>query len=68
MEMLITEEKFNEMREVLNTLTPRERKVLILRFGIDDGRAKTLKEVGKMFGLSPDRIRQIQKSALMKLK
>ena len=49
-------------------MTPRENKVLRLRFGIDDGRGRTLEEVGKQFGVTRERIRQIEAKALRKLK
>lgn len=54
--------------EVLSTLTEREQKVLRLRFGIDDGRARTLEEVGKVFEVTRERIRQIEAKAIRKLK
>ena len=54
--------------EVLDTLNPRERKVLELRFGLKDGRSRTLEEVGKEFGVTRERIRQIEAKALQKLK
>ena len=54
--------------EVLNTLTDREQKVLRLRFGLDDGRARTLEEVGKEFNVTRERIRQIEAKALRKLR
>ena len=57
-----------QLEEVLDTLTPREEKVLRLRFGLDDGRARTLEEVGKNFGVTRERIRQIEAKALRKLK
>lgn len=53
---------------VLDTLTPREEKVLRLRFGLDDGRARTLEEVGKEFSVTRERIRQIEAKALRKLR
>ncbi|OPZ49580.1 MAG: RNA polymerase sigma factor SigA [Firmicutes bacterium ADurb.BinA052] len=56
------------MQEVLYTLAPREEKVLRLRFGIDDGRARTLEEVGQEFGVTRERIRQIEAKALRKLR
>jgi len=54
--------------EVLNTLNDRERKVLELRFGIEDGKSRTLEEVGKEFGVTRERIRQIEAKALRKLR
>ena len=54
--------------EVLDTLTEREEKVLRLRFGLDDGRARTLEEVGKEFNVTRERIRQIEAKALRKLR
>jgi RNA polymerase primary sigma factor len=57
-----------QLEEVLNTLTDREQKVLRLRFGLDDGRARTLEEVGKEFHVTRERIRQIEAKALRKLR
>ena len=57
-----------QLWDVLNTLTPREEKVLRLRFGLDDGRARTLEEVGKEFNVTRERIRQIEAKALRKLR
>lgn len=57
-----------QLGDVLNTLTPREAKVLRLRFGLDDGRARTLEEVGKEFEVTRERIRQIEAKALRKLR
>ncbi|MDO5724799.1 MAG: RNA polymerase sigma factor RpoD [Tissierellia bacterium] len=57
-----------QLDDVLDTLTPRERKVLTLRFGLDDGRARTLEEVGKEFDVTRERIRQIEAKALRKLR
>ena len=53
---------------VLTSLTPREEKVLRLRYGIDDGRPRTLEEVGKEFNVTRERIRQIEAKALRKLR
>ena len=57
-----------QLMEVLDTLTPREEKVLRLRFGLDDGKARTLEEVGKEFNVTRERIRQIEAKALRKLR
>ncbi|MBQ3090225.1 MAG: RNA polymerase sigma factor RpoD [Oscillospiraceae bacterium] len=57
-----------QLKEVLSTLTPREEKVLKLRFGIEDGRTRTLEEVGKQFHVTRERIRQIEAKALRKLR
>ena len=57
-----------QLEEVLETLTPREKKVLRLRFGLDDGRARTLEEVGHFFQVTRERIRQIEAKALRKLR
>ena len=58
----------DELNEVLLELTDREEKVLRLRFGLDDGRTRTLEEVGKEFNVTRERIRQIEAKALRKLK
>ena len=57
-----------QLNEVLHTLTPREEHVLKLRFGLDDGRTRTLEEVGKEFNITRERIRQIEAKALRKLR
>ncbi len=57
-----------QLVEVLDTLTPREKRVLELRFGIKDGKARTLEEVGREFDVTRERIRQIEAKALRKLK
>ena len=57
-----------QLEEVLGTLTEREQKVLTLRFGLEDGRARTLEEVGKEFNVTRERIRQIEAKALRKLR
>ena len=63
---------YSQMREllseVMDTLTPREKKVLSLRFGLEDGRARTLEEVGRSFNASREHIRQIEVKALRKLR
>jgi RNA polymerase primary sigma factor len=56
------------MERVLGQLSERERNVLELRFGLEDGRARTLEEVGKAFGVTRERIRQIEAKALRKLR
>lgn len=57
-----------QLNDVLSTLTPREEKVLRLRFGLDDGRTRTLEDVGKEFNVTRERIRQIEAKALRKLR
>ncbi|MBR6682410.1 MAG: sigma-70 family RNA polymerase sigma factor, partial [Clostridia bacterium] len=57
-----------QLNEVLKTLTPREENVLKLRFGLEDGRTRTLEEVGKEFNITRERIRQIEAKALRKLR
>jgi DNA-directed RNA polymerase sigma subunit (sigma70/sigma32) len=56
------------MNEILDTINPRERQVLELRFGLRDGKRRTLKVVGEGFGVTPERIRQIEAKALRKLR
>ncbi|MBQ4168043.1 MAG: sigma-70 family RNA polymerase sigma factor, partial [Clostridia bacterium] len=58
----------SHLEEVLRTLTPREEKVLRLRFGLDDGKTRTLEDVGKEFNVTRERIRQIEAKALRKLR
>jgi RNA polymerase primary sigma factor len=58
----------SEMEDILDTLSPRERRVLQLRFGLADGHQRTLEEVGKRFGVTRERIRQIEAKALRKLR
>ena len=57
-----------QLQEVLHTLTPREEKVIRLRFGLEDGQAHTLEEVGKEFNVTRERIRQIESKALRKIR
>ena len=57
-----------QLNEVLNTLTPREAQVLRLRFGLEDGKTRTLEEVGRVFNITRERIRQIEAKALRKLR
>ena len=61
-------DEINEIREVLSSLSPREQKVLRMRFGIDQETEYTLEEVGVSFGLTRERIRQIEKEAIHKLR
>ncbi len=58
----------SEVEDVLDTLKPRERRVLQLRFGLIDGHQRTLEEVGKRFGVTRERIRQIEAKALRRLR
>ena len=58
----------NKLKETLNTLEYRERKILELRFGINDGQPRTLEEVGREFGVTRERIRQIEFKTLNKLR
>jgi RNA polymerase primary sigma factor len=58
----------DQMEEVLSTLAPREKKVLMLRFGIGDGTPRTLEEVGKEFAVTRERVRQIEAKALRKMR
>ncbi|VUX16927.1 RNA polymerase sigma factor SigA [Streptococcus pasteurianus] len=57
-----------QLDEVLDTLTDREENVLRLRFGLDDGKMRTLEDVGKVFNVTRERIRQIEAKALRKLR
>ena len=54
--------------EVIKSLTEREQKVILLRFGLEDGKPRTLEEVGKVFGITRERIRQIEAKSLRKLR
>ncbi len=66
---MVTNMKFKEQTEaVLKTLTPREEKVVKMRFGLDDGSEHTLEEVGQSFAVTRERIRQIEAKALGKLR
>ena len=56
------------LNDVLETITPREEKVIRLRFGLDDGKERTLEQVGNVFGVTRERIRQIEAKALRKLR
>lgn len=66
--IVINKEKHNAIMKVLNTLNEREREVIILRFGIEDGQNKSLEEVGEICGVTKERIRQIEIKALRKLR
>ena len=57
-----------QLQEVLQTLTEREQKILVLRFGLEDGHARTLEEVGQLFNVTRERIRQIEEKALRKMR
>ena len=56
-----------QIMEVLQSLTQREREVLVYRFGLEDGKPKTLEDVGKIYGVTRERIRQIESKALRKI-
>jgi RNA polymerase primary sigma factor len=58
----------DKLKDLLTTLTPREERIVRLRYGLEDGRAWTLKEVGAKFGLTRERIRQIERKALRRLR
>jgi len=57
-----------QIKEVLDSLQKKEREIVVMRFGLDDGRIKTLKEIGEAFNISRERVRQIETKALSKLK
>jgi RNA polymerase primary sigma factor len=57
-----------QIKQVLDSLAPKEREIVVMRFGLDDGRIKTLKEIGECFNISRERVRQIETKALSKLK
>jgi RNA polymerase primary sigma factor len=57
-----------DIKSILNTLTPRERDVLVLRFGLNDGKQRTLEQVGKLVGITRERTRQIELKALRALR
>ncbi|MCL2182174.1 MAG: sigma-70 family RNA polymerase sigma factor [Chitinispirillia bacterium] len=57
-----------QIKQVLSSLAPKEKEILMMRFGLDDGRIKTLKDIGEMFNISRERVRQIETKALSKLK
>ena len=65
---LVHENDTQLVQQVLATLTPRENKILAMRFGLDDGKAKTLEEIGARLGVTRERIRQIQEEALQKMR
>ena len=58
----------SQIGDALSKLTERERKIIVLRFGLEDGRFRTLEEVGREFGITRERIRQIEAKALRKLR
>ena len=67
-ERLVHENDTQLVQQVLATLTPRENKILAMRFGLDDGKPKTLEEIGARLGVTRERIRQIQEEALQKMR
>lgn len=67
-ETLIKQFMKQDLQKVLDTLNPRERQVIRWRFGLEDGRMKTLQEIGELMSVSRERIRQIESSAFRKLK
>lgn len=58
----------NHVRNLLNVLSPKERKIIKLRFGIDGGKQRSLSEIGEIYGLSKERVRQLESRALYRLK
>jgi RNA polymerase primary sigma factor len=58
----------DDLEHVINSLTPRERDVVRMRYGLDDGRTKTLEEIGRVFSVTKERVRQIESKALRKLR
>jgi RNA polymerase primary sigma factor len=58
----------DQIKQVLDSLAPKEREIVVMRFGLDDGRIKTLKEIGEVFNISRERVRQIETKAISKLK
>ena len=68
LEMAAQELLKSQIGDALSKLTERERKIIVLRFGLEDGRFRTLEEVGREFGITRERIRQIEAKALRKLK
>lgn len=67
-ELLIKQFMKKDLDTVLDTLNPREKQVVRWRFGLDDGRMKTLQEIGEIMGVSRERVRQIESCAFRKLK
>lgn len=67
-QIVMTNSLREEIERILNTITPKERQVIELRFGLKDGRSRTLEEIGTIFGVTRERIRQIEAKALRKLK
>ena len=67
-EMAIIDDRRDFILRLIHTLPPREQKIILMRFGFDDGINKTLEEVGQRFGVTRERIRQIERDALIRLK
>lgn len=67
-ELLIKQFMREDLEKVLNSLNPREKQVIRWRYGLEDGRTKTLQEIGELMGVSRERIRQIESCAFRKLK